>query len=282
MKTFLTSFRAAAVCGFAGLAMLAPINAYPPAPHHTLFGMVRNEYGQPLDVSGGVVFLETATSSALQTTLFPGLLPGVNYELVVPMDSGISEDLYTPTALKPFVGFRLKVRIGQTDYLPIEMVGNQAQIGQPGGRTRIDLTLGVDSDGDGLPDAWELELIAALGGGLTLSDIGPDGDADGDGLSNLDEYLAGTYAYEPSDGFRLTVVARAGGASTLEFLAVRGRTYTLQSSLDLKTWAPASFRTAAELPLLSSYAADDSQVLSVLVADIPGFETNRFFRAISQ
>ena len=45
----------------------------------------------------------------------------------------------------------------------------------------------VDSDGDGLPDVWEL----ANGANPVLVDAGEDGDEDG--LSNLQEFDAGTY-----------------------------------------------------------------------------------------
>ncbi len=44
---------------------------------------------------------------------------------------------------------------------------------------------GADSDGNGLPDPWELHYFGALG-------VDPHGDADGDGISNLQEYLNGT------------------------------------------------------------------------------------------
>jgi hypothetical protein len=53
-------------------------------------------------------------------------------------------------------------------------------------RTGRKATLGadvfVDSDGDGLPDAWELRYF----GGITAAE--PNADPDGDGISNLDEY----------------------------------------------------------------------------------------------
>jgi Mg-chelatase subunit ChlD len=43
----------------------------------------------------------------------------------------------------------------------------------------------TDTDGDGLPDEWEILYFGNL-------DQGPDGDPDGDGLTNMYEYLAGT------------------------------------------------------------------------------------------
>ena len=275
MKTF--SKVAASLLGLllGGVAL-----AFPPAPHHTLYGQVRNQWGDPINVSPSDVYLETPSGIQLHTSVVNGLEPGVNYKLEVPMDSGTAADLYQPTALKPFFQFKLKVLIGQTIYLPIEMVGNFAQIGKPGEKTRLDLTLGVDSDGDGLPDAWEQALIDIYGG--NLASIRPGDDTDGDGISNLNEYIAGTYAFDPTDGFSLALLGLNAGASSLELLAIRGRSYSLQASSDLRTWTPVPFRVTGpgSLPtLLNNYQATDVRMLQVEVPPQPG-TTNRYFRAL--
>jgi hypothetical protein len=256
--------------------------SFPPAPHHTLYGLVRNQWGDPVTIAPSDVFLETPSGVLLHTSMVTGLEPGVNYRLEVPMDSGTAPDLYQPTALRPFFQYRLKVLIGQTVYLPIEMAGNFSQIGRPSERTRLDLTLGVDSDGDGLPDAWEQQLIATYGG--TLASIRPNDDSDGDGLTNLQEYLAGTYAFDPSDGFALAITGVNAGASALEFLALRGRNYTIQASPDFRTWTSVPFRLAtdaAQAALRNNYQAADVRTLRVEVPFQPG-ATNRFFRALVQ
>ncbi|MDB6030828.1 MAG: hypothetical protein JWM16_1166 [Verrucomicrobiales bacterium] len=284
MKQNLSSFAkwGAAVIGM--LLLCGSASAFPPAPHHILYGMLRNQFGDPLNDATAIVYLETPTGVQLPARVVPNLEPGVNYRLEVPMDSGTSGDsnAYQPTALRPFFQFKLKVQIGQTTYLPIQMAGNFAQIGQPGQKTRIDLTLGVDSDGDGLPDAWEQQLINIYGG--TLASIRPQDDADHDGISNLQEYLAGTYAFDPADGFRLTVTRVNAGASDLQFLAIRGRTYSLQSSTNLQQWTPVTFGVVtggtAGAPQ-SSYAATDVRTLNVRVPFQTG-ATNRFFRALVQ
>lgn len=195
------------------------------------------------------------------------------------MDSGAVPGVYKPTALLAASTFRLKVQIGQTTYLPMEMVGNLARIGEPAQQTRLDLTLGVDSDGDGLPDAWEQALIAVHGG--TLASIKPDGDADGDGISNLAEYLAGTSAFDPSDGFRLTLLEVNSGATTLEFLTMPRRTYTIHGSTDLTEWRPVQFILASEpagSPLRRDFYSSDVVLLRVSVPSQAG-ANYRFFKA---
>jgi Bacterial TSP3 repeat len=244
--------------------------AFPPAPHHLFEGTVRDQLGNPIVVTNAVVVFETLAGSQVKTVATPNLAPGVNYRLAVPMDAGLTADNYQATAVRPTVAFRFKVQIGTTTYLPIELKGSYAGLGKPSETTHLDLTLGVDADGDGLPDAWEQMLIDMLGlGGLT--DVDPNADNDNDGLSNLQEYLAGTYAFDPEDGFRLDVVGAGASGPLMEFLAIRGRTYTVLESTDLKNWSASRFRVPAEGAAAStrtSYAASDVRVLRV-EAEVP-------------
>jgi len=266
----------------AALALLAPFlaSAFPPAPHHTLYGVVRDEMGNPLQVANATVILETFTGVQLKAMVVPNLSPGINYKLAVPMDAGLTPDNYRPTALRPSVSFRMKVLIGGVTYLPIETRANYANLGKPAQSTRLDLTLGEDTDGDGLPDAWERMLMDLLGGELTLADIRPGDDADGDGLTNLQEYLAGTYAFDPQDGFRVDIVSVHEGRPVIEFLAIRGRSYTLQGSADLRTWTPVEFRVAgggAAAPLLRAYSATDVRLVR-LEAEVPAGTQIQMFK----
>ena len=261
--------------------LAATASAFPPAPHHTLFGLVRNQWGDPIDVTDAKVFILTVSGASVEAFVAVATQPGVNYEMRVPMDAGITADLYQSAALRQNQTFQLKVRIGATVYLPIEMTLTSAQLGRPAESTRLDLTLGVDTDGDGLPDAWEQAIIARLGG--TLAGITPGGDIDGDGISNLHEYLAGTFAFDPNDGFSLALAGRNNGNTAIEFLAVRGRTYSIQASSDLRQWNPVSFRLTPDepqAPLLNTYQATDVRLLRIEVADQPGGQTNRYFKAV--
>jgi len=266
------------------LAASGAARAFPPAPHHTLYGVVRDELGQPLAIPQAEIVLETLTGVCLKTPVVPGLRPGMNYRLAVPMDAGLTADSYRPTALRPSVAFQLRVKIGQLTYLPLELRGRYANLGQPARSTRLDLTLGEDTDGDGLPDAWERALMAMLGGGLTLADIRPGDDPDGDGLSNLQEYLAGTYAFDPQDGFRLDILGLREQRPVLAFLAIRGRTYTVQGSADLETWLPVAFRLADDgptAPPLRAYYARDVRVI-YLEAEVPPEASIQAFKLLAQ
>ncbi|HXJ58178.1 MAG TPA: hypothetical protein VNU68_16095 [Verrucomicrobiae bacterium] len=270
------------LAGFVLVLWATNVTAFPPAPHHILFGTIRNQWGDPIDVTGAEVFVQTTNGIGVRAEIAASAEPGVNYRLRVPMDSGTTLDLYQANALRRNQSFRLRVQIGSTTYLPLEMVLSPT-IGQPAGSTRLNLTLGEDTDGDGLPDAWEQAIIAVLGG--TLQSITPDGDADGDGISNRDEYLAGTFAFNPADGFSLSMVGLNDTGSRLEFLAVRGRTYTIQTSINLQQWSPVSFRVVnggTPGPLQSDYAATDIRLLQIEVPFQAGPETNRFFKALVQ
>lgn len=226
------------------LALLVPpAQAFPPTPPHTIYGQIRDEYGTPLTVADATIVFETPDNVTVRGAVIPTLAPGVNYRLPIPMDAGLTQDAYKPTAMRPNFPFKLKVQIGDTTYLPIEMAGDFSALGQSGKETRIDLTLGVDSDNDGLPDAWENYLISSLGGGLTLADINGNDDADKDGLSNLQEYLTGNFAHDPENGFTLAIsgLHPQTGLPKLRFLALRGRSYSITGSADLKTWHSVDF-----------------------------------------
>lgn len=216
--------------------------AFPPLPHHTVYGLVRDEFGNPLISAGTELTLETLSGATLTTRVVPGLEAGVNYRIEVPVDAGLTSDLYRPTAMLPAAPFRIRVKIAGRTFLPIEMKANMALLGQPAQSSRVDLTLGEDTDGDGLPDAWERSVIAAGKLGLTLEGLKPGDRLNGNPLSVLDAYLAGTYAWDPKDGFRLDIVAFSQADPVLEFVALRGRSYTVSGSDDLQTWKPMGFR----------------------------------------
>lgn len=229
-----------------------PAHAYPPAPFHLVYGMLRDQYGTPITIRGTEVVLETSAGVKVKVAINPGIEVGANYRLEVPMDAGLLAAPYQPTALRPFVPFRIKVRVGTATYLPIEMTGDYSKLGQPGQRTRIDLTLGEDSDGDGLPDAWE-RLINP-----DITQVKPDAQA-ANGLTYQQTYYAGTYVIDPSRGFDLSITGLKRGAAVLEFLAITGRTYNLVGSVDLKTWKPVQFRISTDAaggPVRSSLLAE--------------------------
>jgi hypothetical protein len=235
-----------AVLGSLLLALSA--RAYPPAPFHVIYGVVRDDYGTPLMSSQVQVVLETPTGVQLATRISSGLAPGVNYRLEVPMDSGITADIYQPTALIIAAQFKIYVVIGQVTNVPVQMTGSFSALGQPARQTRIDLTLGVDSNGDGIPDSWELAYLAALGSNLTLPQLSANRVIGPSGLTVMQEFLAGYYPYDPADTFVLRLVSVSGGSPVLEFTGITGHSYSVLGSSDLRTWIPLSFRLPSEGP----------------------------------
>ena len=85
----------------------------------------------------------------------------------------------------------------------------------------------LDSDGDDLPDAWE--IAAGLDPHLAADAFR---DADGDGKTNREEFFAGT---NPNDPASVLVAAITGssGAFTVKFTALVSRAYEVQYRDDL-------------------------------------------------
>lgn len=256
--------------------------AFPPLPHHTVYGLVRDEFGNPLISAGTELTLETLAGTTITTRVVPGLEAGVNYRIEVPVDAGLTSDLYRPTAMLPAAPFRIRVKIAGRTYLPIEMKANLALLGQPAQSSRVDLTLGEDTDGDGLPDAWERSVIAAGKLGLTLEGLKPGDRLNGNPLSVLDAYLAGTYAWDPKDGFRLDIVSFSQADPVLEFVALRGRSYTVVGSDDLQGWKPMRFRmdgVNSDSPR-SFYQTTQLQRVRVVVGGEAGEAAPKFYKLL--
>ncbi|HUR45851.1 MAG TPA: thrombospondin type 3 repeat-containing protein [Candidatus Saccharimonadales bacterium] len=92
---------------------------------------------------------------------------------------------------------------------------------------------GPDSNGNGLPDAWERTYFGTLG-------VNPNADADGDGMSNLQEYQAGTNPTNASDSLRITRYSFASGGTLagLTWTSVPTRYYYIwrTPTLGPSTW----------------------------------------------
>ena len=98
--------------GLLALLIAPSLRAFPPAPHHLLFGTVRDEMGNPLAVQGAEVILETPAGTSIKAQIIPGLDLSANYRLAVPLDAGVTSDIYKPTAQRTTAPFKLRVRIG--------------------------------------------------------------------------------------------------------------------------------------------------------------------------
>jgi hypothetical protein len=273
--------RAFLVVLLAGLIPGAAV-AFPPLPHHTVYGLVRDEFGNPLTASGTELILDTLSGTSLSTSVVAGLEAGVNYRINVPVDAGLTDDLYRPTALRPTAPFRIRVKIAGRTYVPLEMKANLAQLGQPAQSSRVDLTLGEDTDGDGLPDAWERSVIAAGKLGVSLSGLNPNDRLNGNPLSVLQAYIAGTYAWDPKDGFRVDIVQFEGLNPVLEFLALRGRSYSVIGSDDLATWVPVPVQVqgASASGTVSFYQSSQLKLVRVAVPADPGKAPPKFFKLL--
>ena len=218
------------------LASSPSLRAFPPAPYYTIYGDVRDQYGILIPAEGATVIVYKGGKEIMRQSLVAAEGTDFNYQMRLRIDMLRSSTTYSSVALATGTVYTLAVSVGSQLYYPIEMA-TAPVIGNASARRRLNLTLGVDSDGDGLPDAWE-EAQLYHGGqlpgenGWDLSLIDKNGDFDKDGLSNGVEYITGTYATDSTSVLNLTIKEKLATSARLEFYAFYGKSYMLESTTD--------------------------------------------------
>jgi T5SS/PEP-CTERM-associated repeat protein len=101
-----------------------------------------------------------------------------------------------------------------------------------------------DIDGNGIADAWEIQYFGQYG-------IDPDADADGDGMSNLREYYAGTNPTNAASTFRMLSAGKTNNDIRLDWTAVGGHSYVVQSATNSPTGAITNFADLSPVITLS-------------------------------
>ncbi|MEW6156460.1 MAG: lamin tail domain-containing protein [Verrucomicrobiota bacterium] len=124
-----------------------------------------------------------------------------------------------------------------------------------------------DTDGDGMPDAWETQYGFDIRSG---NDALLDSDADG--LTNLAEFRSGTNPRDAASALRLNSSTGEAGMVQISFEALAGRSYTIQFRPALADGG--DWQTLASFPALGSNRTER-------VADAPLSGRTRFYRLVT-
>lgn len=236
-----------AVLALIGALAAAPAPAFPPAPTFTLHGVARDAFGWALKASDqATVVVKSGTLVVAEGVVNETLRAGENFRVAIPMNTRTT-DLYRPEAQTQGRLLSIEVRFPSGTLPVLSINADNRTVGEPGGLLFVDFTLGVDSDGDGIPDQWEWWQLAEM-------DIGPGhplwslatfgtGDRDGDGVSDHTEYLAGTFAFLNTDTIALKIEGfTPDGEAVLSMMQVEDKTYRVETSTNMLNWTRASVR----------------------------------------
>jgi hypothetical protein len=125
----------------------------------------------------------------------------------------------------------------------------------------------LDTNGDGLPDAWQILHF----GSISTPNARPDADPDHDGFSNLQEYLAGTDPTDSNSYLKLDSVEAGLTNRVISFKAVAGKTYTVLFSSNLFSgWSK-----------LADVAAQVTNGVVTVPDTSPALGTARFYRLVT-
>jgi hypothetical protein len=266
------------IAALALLWLLPDALAYPPAPEVLIYGLVKDQYGQPIANPSDLVILQSPSGAQIVTSIQPLLAIGINYALWVPMDSGFHPTPYAANALTNGGQYTLYVVDGGTTNLPVEMLSAPVPIAAPSERVLQNLTLGTDANHDGIPDAWELAFLQSLGTNITLTNINPNAVYTPDGRTLYQEWLLGNYPYNPN-AFTIQLISVTNGSALISFTTTSLRTYTVYGSPDLKTWSQLPFSVPAiSAKVVNSYFSTAIQPLQIQTVQPASVPPMQFFR----
>lgn len=276
--------RIALVAASTALAPLA--HSFPPAPYYTLYGDVRDQFGNMLPPGDAYVIIYSGNKEVLRQTLTNPNRADHNYQIRLRLDMQTASGSYSSIALNPGGVFTIAIEVGGEVFFPIQ-IDHIPEIGNPADRIRFNLTLGIDSDDDGLPDAWEESQLHLAGhqpgeNGWDLSLIDSESDFNGNGISNWAEYTAGTYADDTTTTLELALKEIAAEYVRLEFYAIYGRIYSLETSKDLETWTPVPFAYSPEERETATTTTLRSETTGVVSVYADASNSEYFFRLVSR
>ena len=205
-------------------------------------------YGKVLTVSGGATVRVTTGTLTWQIEPLAG---GTPWTISTPLtnindqfsfvlrvacetpESGVAGTDATVALTTPATGYRrITVTLDGQSLSLIGASGEFAPLPTDRGRSEnINLQLGntpVDSDGNGLGDAWEIQYFGRIG-------ADPNADPDGDGMTNLQEYRAGTNPTDPQSRFAFVEIRSEPGGIRVRWASQPNHHYRLRRSATLLT-----------------------------------------------